>query len=301
MNRSLLPACTLLFACSAALAALPARAEQAIDQKVAADPHGAVEISNSVGSIHCTGWDRPEIQISGEMASSAARLDVQQQGATTYIRVLTRNGGMTGTGETDLEIKMPAGSSLRVSAVSADVEVRGITGDQRLQSVSGDVQTEAAKADVALKSISGNVKVHGKAAPIHTSLSTVSGDVSVLDVAGELELDTVSGDVTIDMASLTRARLKTISGDVLMTARLSPDVRIDGSSVSGNLRLRWPGAEGAAIEMESFSGDISSCFGGTPVQRPTYGPGSSWRHSPAGAKGDIHLKSMSGDINLCNR
>jgi DUF4097 and DUF4098 domain-containing protein YvlB len=107
--------------------------------------------------------------------------------------------------------------------------------------------------------------------------------------------------VDIDMSSLSRARLKTISGDLVMTARLTPDVRIDASSVSGDLRLRWPGAENAAVDMESFSGDISSCFGGIPVQRPKYGPGSSWRYAPASAKGDVHIKSMSGDITLCNR
>ncbi|MBS0613542.1 MAG: DUF4097 family beta strand repeat protein [Proteobacteria bacterium] len=294
---------SILCAAILALTIIVPASAAAVDQKVQADPHGTVEVNNAAGRIRCIGWEKPEIQITGELGGSD-RLDVQRQGATTTIRVLSRLG-ISVYNEAELEIKIPAASSLRVSAVSADVEVSGVSGDQRLQSVSGDVQTEAAKADVTLKSISGNVKVRGKREALHTIVSTVSGSSSVIDVGGELEFGTVSGDSIIDMSSLTRARLKTISGDVKMTAKLAPEARVDASSVSGDLQLRWLGVESSNIELESFSGEIDSCFGGVPVQHPTYGPGSSWRYGPKDApkdvKGDIHVKSMSGDIHLCNR
>jgi DUF4097 and DUF4098 domain-containing protein YvlB len=285
----------------AACAIAAIAAAQPIDQRVPADPHGTVEINNTAGVIQCEGWDKPEVQISGELGGSSERLDVQQQGSTITIRVLAQSGMQLSRSESELHVKIPAGNSLRISAVSADVDVAGINGDQRLQSVSGDMRTEAAGADVTLKSISGNLHVRGKKGPLRLALSTVSGNATVRDLGGELELDTVSGDVDIDMSSLTRARLKTISGDIAMTARLVPEARIDATSVSGDLRLRWPGAEATAIVMGSFSGDISSCFGGIPVQRPKYGPGSNWRYTPPNAKGDIHIKSMSGEITLCNR
>ncbi len=287
--------------CAVAVAgAHSASASQSIDQKVPADPHGTIEISNTSGTIHCIGWDRPEIQITGELSGSAERLDVQTQGTTVSIRVLQRMG-IISHGDNDLEIKAPFGSSLRVSGVSADINVRGITGEQRLQSVSGDVETEAAAADLVLKSISGNLKLRGKNNPLRTTASTVSGDISLVNVGGELDLDTVSGDVDIDMNTVSRARMKTISGDIGMVGRLSSDSRIDLSSVSGSLHMRWPGAEKANVEVESFSGDITSCFGNVDVQRPKYGPGSSWRYAVAGATSDIHIKSMSGDVNVCNR
>jgi len=282
-----------------ALAAAGPALSADVDQKVSADPHGTVEVSNTAGTIRCIGWDKPEVQISGNVSGSG-RLEVRQQGTTTIIGVTSRMG-VVSHDEADLEIRLPAESSLRASAVSADIEVSGISGDQRLQTVSGDIRTEASKADVVLKSISGNLKVKGKREPIHTTVSTVSGDTSIVDVGGELELDTVSGNTTIDMNSLTRARLQTVSGDLNMKAKLAPDVRIDGSTVSGTLELRWPGAESANVELASFSGDVSACFGGVPVQHPTYGPGSTWRYGVKDAKGTIRIKSMSGDIHLCNR
>lgn len=275
-------------------------ASQPIDQRVPADLHGTLEINNTAGSIHVTGWDRAEIQINGELSSSAERLDVQQQGKTVTIRVITRIG-MSTHGGSDLEIKAPFANSLRVSAVSADIDVRGMSADQRLQSVSGDVQTEAAGADLVLKSISGDLKLRGKNAPVRITLSTVSGNASLLNVGGELDLDTVSGDVEIEMNSISRARMKTISGDIVMAGRLAAGARIDVSSVSADLHMRWPGAESANVDAETFSGDISSCFGNVAVQRATYGPGSSWRYTSAGATADIHLKSMSGSVNVCNR
>ena len=277
-----------------------ASASQSIDQRVPADLHGTIEINNTSGTVHCIGWDKPEIQITGELSSSAERLDVQTQGKTVSIRVLQRMG-IASHGDNDLEIKAPFGSSLRISGVNADINVRGITGEQRLQSVSGDVETEAAAADLVLKSISGNLKLRGKNNPLRTTVSTVSGNISLVNVGGELDLDTVSGDVDIDMNTVTRARMKTISGDMGMVGRLSADSRIDLSTVSGNLHMRWPGAEKANVEVENFSGDITSCFGNVEVQRPKYGPGSSWRYGVSGATSDIHIKSMSGDVSVCNR
>ena len=188
-----------LFTMGLSAVAAIAAASQPIDQHLPADPHGTVEINNTAGLIHAEGWDKPEVQISGELGGSSEKLDVQQQGSTITIRVLARGGMQLSRSDSELYVKIPAGNSLRVSAVSADVDVSGITGDQRLQSVSGDMQTEAAGADVTLKSISGNLRVRGKKAPLRLAVSTVSGNATVLDLGGELELDTVSGDVDIDM------------------------------------------------------------------------------------------------------
>ena len=300
MNRSILPRLRWLglvgiFNGAAALAG------QSIDQTIPAEPRGTVEINNRSGTVHVVGWEKSEVQISGDLGSSAERLDVQHEGSTISIRVVMRTGGVHFSSSTDLNVKVPAANSVRISGVSADIEVRGVSGDQKLQSVSGDVQSEAAGADVELKTISGNVKARGKNANVRTTVSTVSGNAEVIDLGGELDLDTVSGDVEIDMGSVSRARLRAISGDVVMTGHLGRDTHVDASSVSGDLRMRWLGAENANVEVESFSGDISACFGNTEVLKPKFGPGSTWRYSPQGAAADIRVKTMSGDVTICNR
>ena len=272
-----------------------------IDQTLPADAHGTVEISNRSGTVHCVGWDKPEVQIGGKLDGSAQRLDVQHEGSTVSIRVVMNSPTVHFSGDADLIVKVPAASMLRISGVSADIEVHGITGEQKLQSVSGNVQTEAASADLELKSISGNVKARGKSANLRTTVSTVSGNVELTDLGGELDLDMVSGAAEIDMDSVSRARLRSISGEVVMTGHLAKDAHIDVSSVSGNMRMRWFGAENANADVESFSGEINACFGNTEVQQPKYGMGSSWRRAVQGASSDIHIKTMSGDVNICNR
>jgi DUF4097 and DUF4098 domain-containing protein YvlB len=272
-----------------------------IDRHVAADPTGTVEINNREGSVRCIGWDKPDVQISGELSSAAERLDVQNEGKSVNIRVVMRNGGFHLSGATDLTVKVPAASTVRIAGVSADIDVRGVTGEQKLQTVSGDVRTEAAGADLQLKTISGNIKARGKNGIARTKISTVSGNAEAIDIAGELELDTVSGDVELVMGPLSRARVQAISGDVTMTAHLNKDARIDASSVSGDMRMRWLGAESSMIDVETFSGDIDSCFGHTEVTHPKFGPGASWRYSAAGSAADIHVKTLSGDVSLCNR
>jgi len=304
MNRCIRTGLTGLVLSSVFTGFMPgaaARAGTAIDQHLAADPKGSVEINNRDGSVRCVGWDKPDVQISGELSSAAERLDVQTEGKSIVIRVIMRNGGIHISGSTDLTVKVPAASTVRIAGVSADIDVRGVTGEQKLQTVSGDVRTEAAGADLQLKTISGNIKARGKNGIARTSISTVSGNAEAIDIAGELELDTVSGDAELVMGPLSRARLQAISGDVNMTAQVNKDARIDVSSVSGDMRMRWLGAENSTIDVETFSGDINSCFGRTEVTHPKFGPGASWRYAVAGSASEIHIKTLSGDVSVCNR
>jgi hypothetical protein len=60
-------------------------------------------------------------------------------------------------------------------------------------------------------------------------------------VSDEQKLQSVSGAVDIDMGSVNRARLRAISGEVLMTGHLRRDSHVDITSVSGDLRMRWLG------------------------------------------------------------
>ena len=111
-----------------------------------------------VGSVIVTGWNRNEVDVTGELGEGAERLEF-----TTAMSRASRSCCPRGPtrDDTDLDRQSARAAALSVNIVSADISVQGVRGAQRLQSVSGDIATEAAGEDVECKTVSGDVTVTG--------------------------------------------------------------------------------------------------------------------------------------------
>jgi hypothetical protein len=59
-------------------------------------------------------------------------------------------------------------------------------------------------------------------------------------------------------------------------------------------------AAGFVLEAESFSGDIGSCFGARGTRTGT-GPGSALRATRGEGGAQLRIRTMSGDIEVCDR
>jgi len=284
----------LLAGAPAALAGSP------INELAPADAAGHVEISNIAGSVVVTGWARAEVEVTGELGKGAERLEFARAGKLTRVKVIMPKGSSRAE-SSELIVKVPAGGSVSVNTVSADVRIQGVKGAQRLQSVSGDVETHSAAEDVECKTVSGNVTVNGSGERSLLTVTTVSGDAQVSRVAGEVNGNTVSGNFTIAMGDTARSRLRSTSGDLGIRGRLAPEARLDFESISGNIRLDLEGPVGAEFDISSFNGDIRSCFGPQPVRTSEYAPGSELRFREGQGSARVRLKTLNGDISLCNK
>jgi DUF4097 and DUF4098 domain-containing protein YvlB len=185
--------------------------------------------------------------------------------------------------------------------VSADIQVRGVLGVQRLSAVSGDVTAEIAAADVEAKTVSGEVRLKGHDQPARLHLSSVSGDLRLEHGAGDLEAGTVSGTMVVSLDSARSVRAHSTSGDLRFEGKLTRGATFEASSVSGDLNVRASADGGYAYEASSFSGDISDCFDVKPERSGEYAPGHRLQGSRGEGAGHMHLKTMSGDIQLCDR
>jgi DUF4097 and DUF4098 domain-containing protein YvlB len=285
----------------AALAAGPvALAGTPIEERAPADPAGQVEVSNTAGSVVITTWPRNEVEVTGTLGEGTERLEFSSSGKLTRVKVVLPRQSSRVQG-TELVLKVPAGSGLAVNTVSADVSAAGVRGSQRLLSVSGNIRTEAAAEDVECKTVSGNVKVTGSGQPGLLTVTTVSGDADLSRVAGEVNGNTVSGSFAVAMGDTTRSRLRSTSGDLGLRGRLAPDARIDFESISGNVRLDLEGPVGAEFDVSSFNGDIRNCFGPQPVRTSEYAPGRELRFREGAGTGRVRIKTLNGDISVCNK
>jgi DUF4097 and DUF4098 domain-containing protein YvlB len=273
------------------------------EREVAADAHGIVEVSSTAGTIDVTGWDRAAVSVKAELGEEVDHVDVTGSGNRTVVRVVLRSHSGSGWNrdETHLRVKVPKDSELDISSVAANVTSAGVLGTQRLKSVSGDLTAEIGPSDVEAKSVSGSLKLRGKGQPAKLHVSTVSGDLELKHAAGDLEATTVSGEATIELDPARSVRLRSTSGDISFEGRLLRGAEFDAQSVSGDLKVRAAFEGGFAYEAASVTGDISDCFKVEAERTSQYGPG----HKLNGTRGDggshVRLKTMSGEIDLCDR
>jgi Putative adhesin len=270
---------------------------KSFERAVPAELRGVVDISNVSGRIEVIGWDRAEVSVRGELDEGVERVDVTSEHGRTIVKVVLPHTGHHGDAE--LRVKVPKESEVNVSAVSAEVTTSGVLGEQRLNAVSGDITAEFA-GDLEVKTVSGEVRLKGHGQPARLHVSSVSGDVRLEHGAGDLEAGTVSGSLVVSLDSTKSVRARTTSGDLHFEGKLARGADFDATSVSGDLNVRASADGGYSFEARSFTGEITNCFGAAPVERH-HGPG----HTLEGTRGDgvghVRLKTMSGDIQLCDR
>lgn len=275
-------------------------ADTPVDKRIAAEPNGTVALSNVAGMLAIEGWDNPEVHVTGTLGAGVERVDVQRDGARVVVKVVLPRGGSMRAGEADRVVKVPAASKLEVSTVSAEVETRRVGGAQRINSVSGNLGLDVATAPVEVKTVSGDVTLRGGGGSTTVRLSSVSGDVRIERLGGELEANTVSGDLQLALGTLRSLRLRSTSGDLSLRGALERDASLEAESVSGDLDLRLAAAAGFDLDAESFSGDIATCYGARGSSSGM-GPGNALRSKRGDGGARLRIKTMSGDIQVCDR
>jgi DUF4097 and DUF4098 domain-containing protein YvlB len=273
-----------------------------VDRRVPADARGTVTISNVAGRVQVTGWDRAEVQVTGKLGGGVERLDVLQQGTRVEVKVVLPRMSMSPSdGDADLQVSVPKGSALVVTSVSADVRVDGVLGGQQLRSVSGEIDAQPGQQPTEVKSVSGDVTLRGASRVGRLRISTVSGDLKVERVAGALEIVTVSGDVHARLDGMNSLRVRTTSGDIDLAAGMGQGGQFDFESVSGDVKLAATGPGGYAVAAESFSGSVRACFAAR-VEKDSNGPPNSRLEATRGdGSGRVQVKTMSGDVQVCDR
>jgi DUF4097 and DUF4098 domain-containing protein YvlB len=166
--------------------------------------------------------------------------------------------------------------------------------------VSGEIRSEFAQ-NFEGKTVSGNMRLRGNGQKGELRLSSVSGDIVLERGAGELEATSVSGVLTLELGSASSARLRTTSGDMTLRGELARDGSVEADTISGEITMRLKAAAGYEYEASSFSGDIGNCFGADAERVSAHGPGSRLNGSFGEGHGRIRVKSMSGDVALCDR
>jgi DUF4097 and DUF4098 domain-containing protein YvlB len=146
-----------------------------------------------------------------------------------------------------------------------------------ISSISGDVDVTGVGGELHAKSISGNVTVRGVTGPVQAK--SVSGNVIVGEVNGTATASSTSGNVEVEIVQLGAAR------------------DMNFSSVSGNVRVRLPANLDAEVRMSTMSGGLKTDFP-LQIEEPEHGPGRKATGRVGGGSRQLKLSSVSGSVSL---
>ncbi len=279
----------------------PSAFAERIDQTQDADANGKVDVFNLSGDVEIVGWNRKQIQVTGEVGDDAEEFIFERSGKVTTIKVKVpdRSHGHHKDVSSDLLIRVPKGSSIDVGTVSADISVEGVEGEQELQSVSGDVETEAFSTDIDIGTVSGDVDVEGSGKDMEARLESVSGDVTGENLSGNIKAESVSGDIEIMQGDFSRARIETVNGDVLFNAVLRTDGKLDVETINGTVDITFIGDVSARFDIETFNGRIRNCFGPDAERTSKYAPGWELSFTEGSGEGRVSIATLNGGLRLC--
>lgn len=279
--------------------------EPTFEKKLAADPHGVVEISNVAGMIDVSAWDNPEVEVRAEVGGGVDRIDATSDQGRIIIKVVIPNHSFR-SASASLHIRVPRQSELNVSGVSADVSAADVEGPMQLKTVSGEVKADVFDKSIEVKTVSGDVVLrgHGKTAGAGLRVTSISGSIRIDRASGDLDATSVSGDLTVRLEPTRNVRVRTTSGSLGFEGRFLKGGYLDAETVSGDLSVRAIPEGVLDYEVNTFSGDITNCMGVESERVSKYGPG----RRLIGTKGQpgsdgvrVRLKTMSGDVELCDK
>ena len=123
-----------------------------------------------------------------------------------------------------------------------------------VNSISGNISVRDIKGDLTLETISGNVQI-GNAGRV-SKAKTVSGDVEIVDttVEGVMSASTISGILLMRNIKARQLELGSISGNVIVEQVTAE--RVEAQSISGEIKLTGPLVRGGRYDLGSHSGTI---------------------------------------------
>lgn len=278
--------------------ATTAFADDEINKTIDAESKSAIRVINVAGDVEIEGWSRNEVELEAELGSGVEELIFERDGKEILIEVKGKKDNSRNI-SSDLVIKVPMGSSLEVTTVSADIVVDGVEGRMRLQSVSGDVEASVFGENINAESVSGDVDLSGKDMEIRVQAKTVSGDIDLENLKGEVDATAVSGDLTVTSGNFSEAKLNTVNGDIIFQAGLYGESRMDVETVNGSVDILFDGDVSARFDVETFNGDIDNCFGPKSERTSKYAPGRELSFTEGGGNGRVVIHTLNGDLTLC--
>jgi DUF4097 and DUF4098 domain-containing protein YvlB len=248
----------LSLAAGLACVALPAAARAQrdltrIDSTFSFNKGSWVDLSVVSGEIIVTAWTRPEAKVYASIERGWIDASLSANRIT-----LETHSDRGRSGNARFEIMVPVGTRVQANSVSGSIRITGTDGEVEAGSVGGAIEVLGATDRISIHTVDG--RVHAAKLRGRTRLATTSSSLEAEDIVGDVSAGTVSGRLTLTGVKSSRVSAETVSGNVTYAGSIDASGSYEFSTHSGNLHLQIPENSGANLELETFSGHITSAF-----------------------------------------
>ena len=226
---------------------------QRVDTTYAFDRGGSLSLEIVSGEIRVVAGPTNQIRIVASIERGRFETSFSRSRASVEARSV--NGRM---GNTRIEVTVPLGTRVRATSVSGLITVSGTQDEVEASTISGAVTVSDAAKMIRLGTVSGSVELERSSGRLE--VSSVSGQVRAVGVSGDFGVESVSGRVSIRDARIRTLRASSVSGEVSYEGSFDRTGDYRFNSHSGSLLLSLPANAGASLDVETFSGRISSDF-----------------------------------------
>jgi len=223
--------------------------------------NGSLKIESPAGDIRVIGGAAENKLIAKAMFRSND-LEEAKARAEGFTPVIEEGPGF-------VQVRQPAASGLTVDlefhlATTAQIDVRGQSGDVDISKVSGSVRVVTNSGDIAVRDASGSVEIttsHGdiRVEDVNASWVAVedkSGSLSLKRVHGDLNLRTGSGDILLEDCSGKSISVEAVSGDITMGLSKPLTGSVTVRAVQGDTSLSIPDGSHVRVTMSTLKGTV---------------------------------------------
>lgn len=194
----------------------------------------SLKVGLVAGRIDIVGHDEPGARLEVHSVNGSKSLKVTIEEGVLEIdhpqvgweNMLDVFSNLSNSVEAEISVMLPRDVSLKFGTVSASALISGLDltakpKPARISTVSGEIVLDQVRGDVELNSVSGDFSASEHEGGVN--VRSVSGDITASGSIRKFNFDTVSGDAFLDIAGTPdEVRASTVSGDV--SVRLAPGV-----------------------------------------------------------------------------
>jgi hypothetical protein len=227
-----------------------------VDRTLEANASGSLFVDNVRGAITIVGWDKPQIQLKGELDDSAKKLIFKRKGHKALIKVKMKGMSHGGQGS-HLQIFIPRDTRLRFRGVDTSFHISDLTAKLEGKTINGDLTVANVHAKMSISSVSGKVKVSDSSGTAR--IESVSGKVDFSGKFTDARIRSMSGDIVANINGTSKLHVKNGSGFTVINGTLLDTADVKLVSISGDIVYRSQGKLNAECEIASrFGGHIEN-------------------------------------------
>lgn len=260
---------------------------------------GSVRISNLVGSVRVTGWDRDSVSLRGSLPKGDKLfMGGGPQGMKAFVEPLNDRNPQPSS----LEVMVPARARVWVKTATAEIDVSGITGELDLYVVGGKIRVSGKPAELNAEAIDGDIEVNGK--PGWLRAKSASGSVTLNGSSSDVSISTVSGGITVNSVpaegggKFERAKIETVTGPIRFNADIEKGAAVDLDTHSGSMDIAIPRRTGADFDVTSIAGTISNDLNYARPVKGRYSRGSELVMMNGSGGARVTIRSFKGPVTL---